>query len=246
MTKQLADRIALVTGASRGIGYEAALALGRAGWHVVAVARTQGGLEELDDAIRDAGGSASLVPLDVADPNRVDELGAALNQRFGRVDALFGNAGLLGGLAPVGHIEPNKWDQAFAVNVTANYRLIRALDPLLRRSPAGRCLFVSSAAAWKGAPFWAVYAASKAALNALAIAYAEEVRNFGITVNLLNPGPLRTRMRAQAMPGEDPDTLATPAALAPYIVSILEATDGRSGALYDFPTLSWKKLQPPQ
>jgi NAD(P)-dependent dehydrogenase (short-subunit alcohol dehydrogenase family) len=240
-------RIVVVTGASRGIGYEAALALARAGWHVVAIARTQGGLEELDDAIRDVGGSASLVPLDLADPARIDELGAALNQRFGRVDALFGNAGLLGGgLAPVGHIDPKKWDQAFAVNVTANYRLIRSLDPLLRQSPAGRCLFVSSAAAWKGAPFWGLYAASKAALNALVMAYAEEVKNFGIAVNLLNPGPLRTRMRAQAMPGEDPDTLATPADLAPHIVSILEASEGRSGALYDFPTLSWKKLQPPQ
>ena len=143
-------RIVVVTGASRGIGYEAALALGRVGWHVVAVARTQGGLEELDDAIRDAGGSASLVPLDLADPARIDELGAALNQRFGRIDALLGNAGLLGGLAPVGHIDPKKWDQAFAVNVTANYRLIRSFDPLLRQSPTGRCLFISSAAAWKG------------------------------------------------------------------------------------------------
>jgi len=239
-------RIVVVTGASRGIGYEAALALGRAGWHVVAVARTQGGLEELDDAIRDAGGSTSLVPLDLADADRIDELGAALNQRFGRIDALFGNAGLLGGLAPVGHIDPKKWDQAFAVNVTANYRLIRSLDPLLRQSSAGRCLFVTSAAAWKGSPFWGVYAASKAALNALAVAYAEEVRNFGITVNLLNPGPLRTRMRAQAMPGEDPDALATPADLAPHIVSILDGDDGRTGELYDFPTLSWMKPRPPQ
>ena len=239
-------RIVVVTGASRGIGYETALALGRAGWHVVAVARTQGGLEELDDAIRDAGGSASLVPVDLSDGARIDELGAVLHERFGRVDALVGNAGLLGGLAPVGHIDPNKWDQAFAINVTANFRLIRSLDPLLRRSAAGRCLFISSAAAWKGRPFWGVYAASKAALNALVIAYAEEVRNFGIAVNLLNPGPLRTRMRAQAMPGEDPDTLKTPADLAPHIVSILEAEDGRTGDIFDFPTLSWIKLQPPQ
>lgn len=238
-------RIVVVTGASRGIGYEAALALGRAGWHVVAVSRTQGGLEELDDAIRAAGGSASLVPIDLADGARIDELGAALHQRYGRIDALLGNAGVLGGLSPVGHIDPKKWDQAFAINVTANYRLIRSLDPLLRQSPAGRCLFVSSAAAWLERPFWGVYASTKAALNALAIAYAEEVRSFGISVNLLNPGPLRTRMRAQAMPGEDPDSLSTPADLAPHIVSILEANDGRTGEVFSFPTLSWMKLQHP-
>jgi NAD(P)-dependent dehydrogenase (short-subunit alcohol dehydrogenase family) len=239
-------RIALVTGASRGIGYEAALALARAGHHVVAVARTQGGLEELDDAIRAAGGSATLVPLDLCDGAAIDQMGAALNDRFGRIDVLVGNAGILGGLSPVGHIEPRKWDAAFAINVTANFRLIRSLDPLLRQSKAGRAVFVSSGAAWKNRPYWGVYAASKAALNALVLAYAEEVRAFGISVNLLNPGPLRTRMRAQAMPGEDPDTLKTPAELAPHIVAMVDPNETRTGALYDFPTLGWMHFRSPQ
>ena len=246
MTVTPDSRITVVTGASRGIGYETALALARAGHHVVAVARTQGGLEELDDAIRAVGGSATLVPLDLVDGGAIDQLGAALAERFGRIDGLVGNAGVLGGLSPVGHIEPRKWDAAFAINVTANYRLIRSLDPMLRQSAAGRCVFLSSAAAWKGKAFWGLYAASKAALNALVLAYADEVRSFGINVNLVNPGPLRTRMRAEAMPGEDPDSLKTPAELAPHIAAIVEADETRSAELFDFPSLSWMKLRSPQ
>jgi NAD(P)-dependent dehydrogenase (short-subunit alcohol dehydrogenase family) len=239
-------RIAVVTGASRGIGFEAALALAKAGCHIVAVARTQGGLEELDDAIRAAGGQATLVPLDLTDGAAIDQLGAALNDRFGRVDVLVGNAGVLGGLAPVGHIEPRKWDTAFAINITANYRLIRSLDPLLRQSAAARCVFVTSSLGWKSRPFWGLYAATKAALNALVQIYAEEVRSFGVGVNLINPGALRTRMRGEAMPGEDPNTLKTPAELAPHIVAMVAATESRSGELFDFPTLSWMKLRSPQ
>lgn len=246
MGESAETRIAVVTGASRGIGYETALALAAAGCHVVALARTVGGLEELDDAIRARGGAATLVPLDLADGEAIDRLGAALYQRFGRLDVFVGNAGVLGGLAPVGHIAPPKWEQAVAINLTANYRLIRSLDPLLRQSPAARCAFVSSGAAWKHHPFWGVYAASKAALNALVLTYAAEVRSFGILVNLVNPGPLRTRMRAEAMPGEDPETLKTPADLAPHIVAMTGADERRSGELFDFPTLSWMKLRPPQ
>ncbi|WP_237153466.1 SDR family NAD(P)-dependent oxidoreductase [Oryzibacter oryziterrae] len=246
MTEATDKRIAVVTGASRGIGFATAVALAKAGHHIVAVARTQGGLEELDDAITAVGGSATLVPLDLTQGDKIDQLGAALDQRFGRVDVLVGNAGVLGGLSPVGHIPLHKWDQAFAINVTANYRLIRSLDPLLRASSAARCVFVSSAASWKDRPFWGVYAATKAALNSLVLAYAAEMVNFTVTANLLNPGPLRTRMRAQAMPGEDPETLKTPEDLAPHIVAMVAPEESRTGALYDFPTQTWMKLQPPQ
>lgn len=239
------SRIAVVTGASRGIGYEAALALAAAGCHVVAVARTTGGLEELDDAIRARGGSATLVPLDLTDYAAIDRLGAALFERFGRLDVLVGNAGLLGGLSPVGHIPPEKWERTLAVNVTANYRLIRSFDPLLRRSSAGRCLFVSSSLAWKARPFWGLYAATKAALNALVFCYAEEMRGFSVTANILNPGRLRTRMRAEAMPGEDPLTLKTPVDLAPYIVAATSVAETRTGEIFDFPTLSWMRSGSP-
>lgn len=238
-------RVAVVTGASRGIGRAAARALAAAGHHVVAIARTQGGLEELDDEIRAAGGAATLVPLNLLEDGAIDRLGLALHERFGRVDALFGNAGILGPLSPVGHIEPKKWDEVFAVNVTVNYRLIRSLDPLLRRSAAGRCLFATSAAGWKAKPFWGAYAASKAALDAIVRTYAAEVESFGVTANLLNPGPLRTRMRAQAMPGEDPMTLKTPEDVAPAIVAALSPDETRTGSIYDFPLGVWTRHQIP-
>jgi len=173
-------------------------------------------------------------------------MGAAIFERFGRVDVLVGNAGILGGLSPVGHIEPKTWDRAFAINATANYRLIRSFDPLLRQSAAARCIFVSSAAAWKDRAFWGVYAASKAALNATVMAYAAEMQTFTVTANLLNPGPLRTRMRAQAMPGEDPQSLKTPADLAPHVVAMADPAELRTGMVYDFPTETWMKLQPPK
>ena len=245
MTDQSEKRIAVVTGASRGIGYAAAIALAAAGHHVVAVARTQGGLEELDDAISGAGGSATLVPLDLLEDGSIERLGAALFERFGRVDALLGNAGVLGPLSPVGHVDPAKWAGVFAVNVTANFRLIRALDPLLRLSGAGRTLFVTSGATVKCRPYWGPSSASKAALEALVRTYAGEVESFGITANLLNPGPLRTKMRAQAMPGEDPSTLKTPEDLAPAIVAALSPAETRTGRLYDFPSGAWLGFQPP-
>ena len=246
MAKPLHDRIALVTGASRGIGRAAALAFAEAGAHVVAVARTQGALEELDDEIRARGGDpATLVPLDLKDMEALDRLGAALHERWGKLDVLFGNAGILGDLTPLGHVDPKTWDTLMAVNVTANWRLIRSLDPLLRASDAGRAIFVSSGAAHKCTAYWGPYSVSKAALEALARTYAAETVETRVRVMLVNPGPLRTRMRASAMPGEDPETLRTPDDLAPHIVRLASPEWSETGKLYDFPTDRVLAYQPP-
>jgi NAD(P)-dependent dehydrogenase (short-subunit alcohol dehydrogenase family) len=246
MAKPLQDRIALVTGASRGIGRAAALAFADAGAHVVAVARTQGALEELDDEIRARGGDpATLVPLDLKDLEALDRLGAALNERWGKLDILFGNAGLLGDLTPLGHVDPKTWDSLMAVNVTANWRLMRSLDPLLRASDAGRAVFVSSGAAHKCTAYWGPYSVSKAALEALARTYAAETVETRVRVMLVNPGPLRTRMRASAMPGEDPETLRTPDDLAPHIVRLASPEWSETGKIYDFPTDRVLAYQPP-
>lgn len=233
--KSLAGRVAVVTGASRGIGRAAALALAKAGAHVVALARTQGALEELDDAVREAGSSATLVPVDLKDVDALDRLGAGLFERWGKLDILLANAGLLGDITPLGHLAPKVWDDVMAVNVTANWRLIRSLDPLLRASDAGRAIFVSSGAAWNARAYWGVYATSKAALNALALTYAAETATTAVKVMLVNPGPLRTRMRAAAMPGEDPQTLRTPDDLAPRILRLASPDWPETGQLYDFP-----------
>jgi NAD(P)-dependent dehydrogenase (short-subunit alcohol dehydrogenase family) len=241
----LADRIALVTGASRGIGHATALALAKAGAHVVAVARTVGGLEELDDAIRALGGSATLVPLDLKDYPGIDRLGAALQERFGRLDVLVGNAGILGPLSPLGHVEPMAWDAVMAVNVTANWRLIRALDPLLRRSTAGRVVFISSGVAALALAYWGPYAASKAALEVLARTYAAETATTNVRVNVLTPGPIRTRMRAQAMPGEDPMALETPDRVAEKIVELCLPSMQQSGKLYAYPQGRFLEFPPP-
>ena len=227
-------RIVLVTGASRGIGRAAAIALGKAGAHVVAVARTVGGLEELDDGIKKEGGTATLVPLDLKDFAGIDRMAAALQERWGRLDALFGNAGILGPLTPLTHLQPKAWDEIMAVNVTANWRLIRAFDPLLRKSDAGRVLMVSSAVARLNRPYWGGYAISKAALEMLTFTYAAECNGTNVKANALNPGPTRTRMRAQAMPGEDPMTLPAPEDLAPLIVELLSPACTRTGELVAF------------
>lgn len=239
MERPLEGRIALVTGASRGIGYAAAKAYAAAGAHVIAVARTVGGLEELDDAVKAEGGSATLVPLDLRDGDGIDRLGAALYERWGRLDILLANAGILGTITPVGHIEPKVFSDVIAINVTANWRLIRSLDPLLRRSDAGRALFVSSAAVRNLRPYWAAYSMSKAALEAMAITYAKETERTSVKTLLVNPGPLRTAMRAQAIPGEDPATLKTPADLAPHLVALSGPGMTKSGLLWDFPTSSF-------
>jgi NAD(P)-dependent dehydrogenase (short-subunit alcohol dehydrogenase family) len=236
------NRVVLVTGASRGIGRAAALALAKDGAHVIALARTQGALEELDDEIRAARPAdqspTTLVPCDLRDHAAIDRLGEAIFRRWGRLDAFVGNAGLLGPLSPLHHVDPKPWDDVMAVNVTANWRLIRALDPVLRTSSAGRVVFITSGAAHRSQlrAYWGPYAVSKAALEALARTYAAETANTSeIRVMLINPGPLRTRMRAAAMPGEDPSSLRTPEELAPKIVEMCSPQWGETGKLYDFP-----------
>lgn len=218
--KPLKGKIALVTGASRGIGYAVSIALGELGAHVVLVARTQGGLEEVDDKIRGVGGTASLLPLDLTEFDKIDQLGAALFDRYKKLDILIGNAGLLGTLGPIQHIEPKIWEQTLAVNLTANWRLIRSLDPLLRQSKAGRAVFITSTAGQISRPYWGIYAVSKAALEMLVKTYAHEVKKTNINVNLFNPRGTRTSMRAEAFPGEDPMTLNMPEFVANQIVKM--------------------------
>jgi NAD(P)-dependent dehydrogenase (short-subunit alcohol dehydrogenase family) len=244
--KPLSGRIACVTGASRGIGKATALALAAAGAHVVAVARTQGGLEALDDAIKAAGGdAATLVPLDIRDGDGLDRLGLAIHERWGRLDVLVANGALLGPISPLGHVVPKEWDHVVAVNFTAQWRLIRSFDPLLQASDAGRAVFVTSGAATKCRPFWGPYSATKAALDALARTYAAETEKTAIRVNLFNPGPIRTTMRAQAMPGEDPQTLEPPEAAAAAILGLCLPSVTETGGLYDYPARAWKSFREP-
>ncbi|MEP0070165.1 SDR family NAD(P)-dependent oxidoreductase [Pyruvatibacter sp.] len=220
MTGQFENKTVLITGASRGIGYSVALAFAREGAHVIAVARTEGALEELDDAIKSEGGSATLVPLDLTDYEGVDRLGAAIFERWGKLDVLIGNAGDLGVISPIGHVQPKDWHKAIDINVNANWRLLRSMDPLLQAADAGRAVFVTSGAAQKCNPFWGPYAVSKAALEALVKTYAAESTNTNVRANLLSPGPMRTAMRAKAMPGEDPDTLPHPNDVAGLFVEM--------------------------
>ncbi|PNE23823.1 oxidoreductase, partial [Tannerella sp. oral taxon 808] len=245
MTNPLADRIALVTGASRGIGYATAIALAKAGAHIVAVARTQGGLEELDDEIRKDGGSATLVPLNLTDSDGIARLGAGLHERYGKLDILVGNAGVLGPSSPIGHIELKSFTDVMAVNVSANFQLIRCMEPLLRQSDAGRAVFVTSGAANKATAYVSPYAASKAALETLARAWAQETANTRIRINLFNPGPIRTRMRATLMPGEDPATLDTPEQVAEFIVPMCTPDWTETGKFYDYKTRSLMSFRPP-
>jgi NAD(P)-dependent dehydrogenase (short-subunit alcohol dehydrogenase family) len=231
MTKLLENKIALVTGASRGIGRAVAITLGAAGAHVIITARTVGGLEETDDEIRKAGGSATLVPFSLKDGDGIDRLGGQIFERWGRLDALVGNAGVLGALTPVAHVEPKLFAELIEVNLTANYRLIRSMDPLLRQSDAGRAVFITSGAAHKAIPFWGGYAVSKAGLEMLVRTYAAESEGGKVKVNLFNPGGTRTVMRKKAMPGEDPNTLKTPDDVAPQIVALLLPSCTRNGEM---------------
>ena len=235
MTKPLQGRVALVTGASRGIGRAAALAYAEAGAHVVALARTTGALEELDDAIRAIGGSATLVPADLADAGAIEKLGPALLQRWGKLDIMLANAGILGPLAPLTHASPKEWAQVFDINVSANWRLLKSVEPALQASDAGRVILLSSGAAHKCMAYWGPYSISKAAVEAMARTYANETSTSPLRVMLVNPGPLRTRMRAQAMPGEDPQTLRTPEDLAPHLVKLASPDWTETGKIFDFP-----------
>ncbi len=245
MTKPLENRIALVTGASRGIGRATALALARAGAHIVAVARTVGGLEELDDEIRAAGASATLVPLSVTDSDGIARLGAALNERHGRLDVLVGNAGVLGPSSPLGHIDLKAWNDVIAANLTANFQLIRCMEPLLKVSDAGRAVFITSGAANKASAYIGPYAASKAAVETLARVWAHETASTSLRVNLFNPGPIRTRMRASLMPGEDPMTLDTPEQAAECIVPMCLPTWTETDRFFDYPTRTLMQFRAP-
>lgn len=220
MTKLLKDRITLITGASRGIGKAVAKRFAAEGAHVIAVARTTGALEELDDEIRELGGSCTIVPLDVREGDAIDQLGATIFQRWGKLDVLVGNAGMLGDITPLAHYDPKIWAQVMEVNVTANYRLLRSMDALLRASDAGRVMMVSSGAANGNFAYWGAYGASKAALESLTLTYANEVANTKLKVNVIDPGIVRTRMRAQAFPGEDPMKLPTPDKITDVFVAL--------------------------
>ncbi len=235
MSIDLNGRLALVTGASRGIGYFLALELAKAGAHVIAVARTVGGLEELDDEIRKQGGSATLVPLDLTDLPALDRLGGSIHERWGKLDIMVANAGVLGTISPIGHVEAKTFDKVMNINVTSTWRLIRSVDPLLRSSDAGRAIVLSSGVAHTARAFWGPYAASKAAVEVMARSWADETKNSALRVNSVNPGATRTAMRAQAMPGEDPDSLPHPHDVAKKIVALADPALTLTGKLFDVP-----------
>jgi NAD(P)-dependent dehydrogenase (short-subunit alcohol dehydrogenase family) len=230
----LVGTVALVTGASRGIGAATAVELARLGAHVVITARTQGGLEETDDAVRSAGGSATLLPLDLAEGEQIDAVGPSLFQRFGRLDVLVHNAGALGRLTPVAHILPNDWADVLAVNLTATWRLIRTCDPLLRNAPAGRAVFVTDARARAPLAYWGAYGATKAAMEHLVLTWAGELRQTRLLTNLFDPGVVATRLRGQAMPGEDASALPRPADVAPALAALCLPGETRHGELVRF------------
>jgi NAD(P)-dependent dehydrogenase (short-subunit alcohol dehydrogenase family) len=226
--------VALVTGASRGIGAATAVALARLGAHVVITARTQSGLEETDDAVRASGAGATLLPLDLAEGEQIDAIGPSLFERFGRLDVLVHNAGALGRLTPVSHILPGDWADVIAVNLTATWRLIRTCDPLLRNAASGRAVFVTDARARAPLAYWGAYGATKAAMEHLVMTWAGELRQTRLRANLFDPGAVASRLRGQAMPGEDPSTLPQPADVAPALAALCEPTELRHGEVIRF------------
>ena len=238
--KPLAGRIAVVTGASRGIGYFCALGLAQAGAHVIAVARTVGGLEELDDEIQEAGGTATLVPLDINDFDALDRLGASIHERWGKLDILVGNAAILGMVTPLAQISPKQFDDVFATNVTANFRLLRSLDPLLQQSDAGRAVFLTSGAAHSSRPYLSLYSASKSALETLVKCYAAENRLTSVNANLLDPGVMRTKMRARYAPGENASELPSPEEIIPCMIDLVSAHQDKNGQTFDFAQKNWR------
>ncbi len=229
----LSGRTALITGASRGIGRAVALRFAAEGAHVILIARTVGGLEEVDDTIKAAGGQATLVPCDLTDFEAIDTLGPALLERFKKLDIFVGNAGALGDMTPLTHYDAKSWHNVFDVNVHANWRLIRTLDPLLRLSDAGRAIVVTSGAAANPRAFWGAYAVTKAAVETLAKVWAAELQNTDVRVNILNPGATRTGMRAAAFPGEDPETLKTPEDIVGKFVELASPAWTGHGELID-------------
>jgi NAD(P)-dependent dehydrogenase (short-subunit alcohol dehydrogenase family) len=233
---RLAGCLALVTGATRGIGRAVAVAYAKEGAHLILVGRTTGALEEVDDEIRALGGKATLLTLDLRNHDKIDALGPTIYQRWQKLDILVGNAGILGPLSPLGHVTADAWDDVLKVNLTANWRLIRTLDPLLRRSDAGRAIFVSSSAAVSRTAYWGPYSVSKAGLEALVVTYAHEVQNTPVRANLINPGPTRTNMRAKAFPGEDPKSVKAPEAITPTFVQLAEASCTDNGRVFDLKT----------
>ncbi|MDQ2763059.1 MAG: SDR family NAD(P)-dependent oxidoreductase [Pseudomonadota bacterium] len=226
--------IALVTGASRGIGAAAAVELARLGAKVVVTARTQGGLEETDDAIRALGGEATILPLDLREGSQIDAIGPTLLQRFGRLDILVHNAGALGRLTPVSHILPDDWSDVVAVNLSASWRLIRTCDPLLRQAPAGRAVFVTESRAREPRAYWGAMGATKAGMEHLVQTWAQEVAISKLRVNLFDPGAVATRMRSNAFPGESPATLRTPEAVAPALAALCLRSEQRNGMIVTF------------
>ncbi len=232
--RRLDGRIALVTGASRGIGRAAAIALAKEGAHVVLLSRTVGALEEVDDAIRDVGGSATPVPMDLKDADKVDALGPSLYQRWKKLDIFVASAGILGELMPLGHISGDLWNEVLNVNLSANWRLIRTLDPLLRHSEAGRAIFVSADEGKAADAYWGPYAVSKAGLDALVRIYANEIETTSVRANIINPGTVQTALRTKAFPGENPDLLAKPEDVAPLFVELSLPALQANGQTFDF------------
>ncbi|MCC5980654.1 MAG: SDR family NAD(P)-dependent oxidoreductase [Oceanicaulis sp.] len=228
-TKLLSGRVALVTGASRGLGYATAKALAAQGAHVIATARTRGGLEALDDEISAAGGSATLVPMDLMAPDGIEKLAEAVQGRWGKLDILIANAGSLGKLMPAQQLPSKVWNEVLAVNLVAPARLIRAFEPLLRSSDAGRAVFLTTSQGAKTRAYWAAYGASKAGLEALVKSWAAELAESSVRVNLLDPGRMRTAMRTRAVPGENPETVPLPETVTPLLVELASPGETRHG-----------------
>jgi len=229
MAKALEGRIAVITGASRGIGRAVALRYAAEGAHVILIARTIAALEEVDDEIQALGGKATLVPMNLREFDKIDQMGQALYDRFGKIDILVGNAGFLGDLTPMSHLKVKMWNEVIDTNVTANFRLIRSMEPLLKQSDAGRAIFLSSGTTKKPRAYWAAYAVSKAALENMVQTWSMELNKTNIKANLIDPGATRTRMRAQAYPGENPDSLKSPEVLTDLFVELALPTCDKQG-----------------